>query len=144
MNFLFSYFSLLLKHCSIIELPFRKINVHDKKYHLSETTGLFTFLLQKRQSQTIPMQFIGTNSAWPFSNAESSQDRAPTYINQNYPIPLSLKSALQAGQNYPLTIRTAQPRAYPVQTQSPDRRALPSQQHAAKGEEVQVSGFYKY
>ncbi|XP_018564544.1 uncharacterized protein LOC108905946 [Anoplophora glabripennis] len=67
----------------------------------------------------------------PDSDAESSQDRAPTYINQNYPIPLS--KTLQ-GQNYPQIVRTTQPRVYASPTPKP---VATQQQYIRNGEIIQ-------
>ncbi|KAJ8923961.1 hypothetical protein NQ315_006737 [Exocentrus adspersus] len=73
------------------------------------------------------------------SNAESSQDRAPTYQNtyQNYPIPVQSKSSLQPLQNYPLPVRTTQSKTYSSPTPKPDRRPLSPQQYIRKGDNIQ-------
>lgn len=43
-----------------------------------------------------------------FSEPESSQDRTPTYVNQDYQIPI--KATLQP--NYPIPVRTASSKGY--------------------------------
>ncbi|KAJ8928878.1 hypothetical protein NQ314_018499 [Rhamnusium bicolor] len=70
------------------------------------------------------------------SEAESSQNRAPTFANQNYPIPLKT-TPLQPNQNYPVPVRTTPPRVYASPTPKPDRRPPPQQQYVRREGDIQ-------
>ncbi|KAG5892472.1 hypothetical protein JTB14_017436 [Gonioctena quinquepunctata] len=71
------------------------------------------------------------------SEPESSQDRAPTYANQNYPLPVT-RATVQPNLNYPIPVRTAVSKAaYPSATPKYDRRVQQPQQLYRRGEEIQ-------
>ncbi|CAG9813227.1 unnamed protein product [Phaedon cochleariae] len=68
---------------------------------------------------------------------EQSQDRAPTYANQNYPI--QLKTTLQPNQNYPIPVRAAGNKIYPTNPPKFERRPQQHQQQqfVRRGEQIQ-------
>ncbi|XP_050506288.1 uncharacterized protein LOC114338951 isoform X1 [Diabrotica virgifera virgifera] len=76
------------------------------------------------------------------SDAESSQDRAPTYANQNYPVPIKatlqpIKATLQPNNiNYPIPVRTSVSKGYP--TPVPEKRFQQQKQYLRRGEELQA------
>nr|XP_023013908.1 uncharacterized protein LOC111503751 [Leptinotarsa decemlineata] len=70
------------------------------------------------------------------SEAESSQDRVPTYVNQNYPIPV--RATVQPNLNYPIPVRAAVSKAgYVAATPKYDRRL--QQQQYTRGEELEAN-----
>lgn len=75
------------------------------------------------------------------SDAESSQNRAPTYANQNYPV--QIKQTIQPNLNYPIPVRTTVSKGY--STPLPDKRQQQQQHHQQqqkhylrRGEELQA------
>lgn len=74
-----------------------------------------------------------TQFTFNFSEPESSQDRTPTYVNQNYPI--SVKSTLQP--NYPIPIRNGPIQGY--SSTSPKSIKAQQQGFVRRGEQGAVS-----
>lgn len=72
------------------------------------------------------------NLCYFFSEPESSQDRTPTYANQNYPVPI--KTTLQS--NYPIQVRTTSVKAYAT---SPKPLRVQQQGFSRREQEAQVS-----
>ncbi|CAG9861515.1 unnamed protein product [Phyllotreta striolata] len=68
------------------------------------------------------------------SNADASQNRAATYVNQNYPVPIPVKATVQPNLNYPIPVRTTVGKGY--STPVPEKR--PQKHYLRRGEELQA------